>query len=210
MEQEEKIASLRRELEAEKVKLPKVTAARDQLKAQNDALTKARVETKLQNEKQLAALQEKNTRLLEDQHRELSNHALHDQKKAAEIKNMRAEHEAKLVGLDEEMTKLHRLLSKGEGDKDGILSDIAQERASYDSTIRMLNNAIAEKENEIADLEDQKQNILGNAASDIKDLHREKKSLLTDFVSTVGNLQSALKSVQADHKKQKSDLNEMR
>lgn len=163
----------------------------------------------MQNEKQLATAQEKNAKVVEEMRMLAQEHSLEIQKRSIELKELKSGYESKIDGLDSEMSGLHDLLSKNNLANQEMLATFANERATYDATIRGLNDTIGEKEDEIAHLNADNERVLESAASSIKDLKKEKLRNTRMSLTVMEQLQTQLKMVQAEHKKQKEDLNEM-
>ncbi|GMH55655.1 hypothetical protein TL16_g01960 [Triparma laevis f. inornata] len=208
-EAEERVASLKRQLDKELLKIPKLEEELENSQAKNESYAKARVQTKLQNEKQLATAQEKNAKVVEEMRMLAQEHSLEIQKRSIELKELKSGYESKIDGLDSEMSGLHDLLSKNNLANQEMLALFANERATYDATIRGLNDTIGEKEDEIAHLNADNERVLESAASSIKDLKKEKLRNTRMSLTVVEQLQTQLKVVQVEHKKQKEDLNEM-
>lgn len=78
-------------------------------------------------------------------------HSLEIQKRSIELKELKSGYESKIDGLDSEMSGLHDLLSKNNLANQEMLATFANERATYDATIRGLNDTIGEKEDEVSD-----------------------------------------------------------
>ena len=208
-DKDEKIASLKRMVVEGERAVTDLHSKIDEGKQQIENLTKARIENKLQSEKQLATATEKNSKLLEDIRLENQEHALELQRKENEAKQAASEYEEKIKGLEREMHEMHDLLGKGTVGQQELVDNMKKERAAYDATIASLQAKVTEKEEEVISITSSNERMLEVSAGDIRKLKVAKSEDLKSYLNTITALQTQLGAISSSHKRQKEAMSEM-